>query len=339
MQRWFDRLQPLFLVLGLLFVGLLLRSQWPTLRAYPWQFHPEWLLFSALAMLLSWSIEVCIWHQLLRIVGGVVPYGATLRMWFLAALIRYIPGNVWQLLSLTLYCRRWGVRPEATLASIVLYQAVVILAVAPIALLYFGLTGNWGLLTGFVEEIAGWLLGLAALPVLVFLLRPGWLVALMNWALGKLGRAAIDAQLGTAQLLQLLLIGVVDWLCWGATFAGLALALGRPSTLGLGEFAFHLIAVYSIGYAIGFLSLLTPSGFGVREGTYYLLLTPLLAGGYVAAIALAMRLWNIFGEVVMALLTVLAERLWPLSVEGAAGNIKDAESSGFATGPSEIAGL
>jgi len=312
-QRWFDRLQPLFLVLALLFVLFLLRSQWPTLRAYPWHFNGGWLALSALLMLLSWLLEVRVWHLLLRLVDGLVPYGAALRMWFLAALIRYIPGNVWQPLSLTLYCQRWGVRPEATIASIALYQAVVLLAVVPIALIYFGLTNNWGLLTGVLAGATPWLLTLALLPVLLFLLRPQWLIGLMNWALQRIGRSAIDAQLSTLRLIQLLLLGIVDWCCWGASFATLALALGRPETLSLGEFAFHLIAVFPIAYAIGFLSLLTPSGFGVREGTFYLLLTPLLAGGYVTAIALAMRLWNIFGEVVMALLTVIAERLWPIA--------------------------
>jgi uncharacterized membrane protein YbhN (UPF0104 family) len=148
--------------------------------------------------------------------------------------------------------------------------------------------------------------------VLLFLLRPGWLVALMNWALAKIGRSPIAAHLSTRQLLGLLVLGMIDWLLWGATFATLALALGRPGSLPLGEFIFHLVAVYPVGYGIGFLSLLTPSGFGVREGAFYLLLTPLVAGGYVTAIALAMRLWNISGEVAMALLSVVAERVWPL---------------------------
>ncbi len=311
-QRWFDRLQPLFLLLALSFVALLLRSQWPTLQQYPWHFNGGWLTLSALFMLASWALEVRIWQLLLRVVGGLVPYGAALRMWFLAALVRYIPGNVWQPLSLTLYCQRWGVRPEATLASVALYQVVSLLAVVPIALLYFGLTGNWGLLTGTMQGLAPWLLALAALPLLLFLLRPGWLMALMNWLLRKVRRPAIDAHLGTPQLLGLLVIGVVNWLLWGASFATLALALGRPATIGLGEFFFTLVAVYAVAYAVGLLSLLTPSGFGVREGTFYLLLTPLLDGGYVTAIALAMRLWNILGEVIMALLSVAAERFWPL---------------------------
>ena len=312
-QRWFDRLQPIFLVLALLFVALLLRSQWPALRAYPWHFHGGWLALSALLMVAAWLLEVRIWHLLLRVVDGVVPYGASLRMWFLAALIRYIPGNVWQPLSLTLYCQRWGVRPEATIASIALYQAVVLLAVLPIALIYFGFTGNWGLLSGMLTNIAPWLLAIGTIPVLTFVLRPQWLIGIMNWALQRIGRPAIAARLSTAHLLLLLSLGMIDWFFWGASFATLALALGRPETLGIGAFSFHLIAVYPIAYAIGFLSLITPSGFGVREGTFYLLLTPLLAGGYVTAIALAMRLWNILGEVLMALLTVAAERLWPIA--------------------------
>jgi len=311
-QRWFDRLQPLFLLLALSFVGLLLRSQWPTLQAYPWRFNGGWLALSALLMLASWALEVRIWHRLLRLVDGIVPYGAALRMWFLAALVRYIPGNVWQPLSLTLYCQRWGVRPEATLTSVALYQVVILLAVVPIALIYFGLTGNWGLFTGHIQGLAPWLLSVAALPLLIFLTRPGWLIALMNWLLRKVGRPPIEARLRTPQLLWLLALAMINWLLWGASFATLALALGRPETVGLGQFSFTLIAVYAVAYAIGLLSLLTPSGFGVREGTFYLLLTPLLDGGYVTAIALAMRLWNILGEVIMALLSVVAERIWPL---------------------------
>ena len=263
-------------------------------------------------MLASWALEVRIWHLLLRVVDGIVPYGAALRMWFLAALIRYIPGNVWQPLSLTLYCQHWGVRPEATIASIALYQAVVLLAVIPLALTYFGLTGNWGVLTIILQGFAPWLLNLGALPLLIFLLRPNWLLAILNWALVRMGRNAIDGHIATGQLLGLLLLGIITWLCWGASFAALALALGRPTALSLGEFVLHLVAVYSVAYAIGFLSLITPSGFGVREGTFYLLLTPLLPGGYVTAIALAMRLWNILGEVIMALVTVVAEQIRPL---------------------------
>ncbi len=80
----------------------------------------------------------------------------------------------------------------------------------------------------------------------------------------------------------------------------------------------HLVAAYAIAYAIGFVSLLTPSGLGVREGAFYLLLAPLLGGGFVTVIALAMRIWTTLGELLAAGVSLLyrerapvAERLTP----------------------------
>ncbi|MEZ4729453.1 MAG: lysylphosphatidylglycerol synthase domain-containing protein [Caldilineaceae bacterium] len=311
-RRWFDRLQPIFLLLAFLFVAALLRSQWDTLRGYDWRLNPAWLVLSAGLMVASWAGEVYLWVLLIRLLGSHLPYGPALRMWFLSALVRYIPGNVWQPLSLTLYCQQRQIRPEVTVASIVLFQVVVLLAIAPLAAFYFQVTGNWGLFTGLIGDAAHGLILLVLLPVLVFLVKPAWLLAILNWLLRKVGRAEIVAQLTSGRLLLLLLIGMVDWLLWGATFATVTLALGHFSHLPLPLFLFHLVVVYPIGYAIGFLSLFTPSGFGVREGAYYLLLAPLLGGGLVTVAALAMRLWNILGEVVMALVSFAIERRHPL---------------------------
>jgi len=311
-RRWFDRLQPLFLLLAFAFIAALLRSQWATLRSYEWHLDPAWLALSAVLMLASWAVEVYIWYLLIRLLGAHLPYGAALRIWFLTALVRYIPGNVWQPLSLTFYCQRRQIRPELTLASIALFQVILFLATTPIAVFYFQVTGNWGIFTNLVAGWADWLIGLALLPVLIFLARPGWLLAILNWLLRKVGRDVVVAKLSSWHLLLLLLMGMIDWLLWGATFATLTFALGPLTQLPLPTLFFHLMAVYPIGYAIGFLSLFTPSGFGVREGAYYLLLAPIMGGGLVTVAALTMRVWNIVGEVVMALVSLLIERRQPM---------------------------
>lgn len=316
-RRWFDRLQPVFLLLAILFIAALLRSQWATLRSYEWRLDPAWLTLSALFMLASWVVEVYIWYLLIYLLGSHLPYGAAMRMWFLTALVRYIPGNVWQPLSLTLYCQQRQVRPEITLASIVLYQVIVLLAVAPIAAFYFQVTGNWGVFTTLVGGSAEWLIWAALLPVLIFLARPGWLLVILNWLLRKIGRFAIEARLTSSYLSLLLAIAVIDWLLWGASFATVTLALGHFTQLPLPLFLFHLIAVYPVANAIGFLSVITPSGLGVREGAFYLLLAPVVGGGLITVAALAMRLWNIIGEVIMALLSFAIERRRPLQLKPA----------------------
>ena len=61
-----------------------------------------------------------------------------------------------------------------------------------------------------------------------------------------------------------------------------------------------LVAAYAIAYTIGFVSLLTPSGIGVREGALYLLLAPVLGGGLATVAAIAMRVWVTLGELLAA---------------------------------------
>ena len=70
----------------------------------------------------------------------------------------------------------------------------------------------------------------------------------------------------------------------------------------------HLLSSYPVAYAVGYLSFITPSGLAVREGTLYLLLTPILGGGVVAATAVAMRVWLTLGELMVAGFSVLT---WP----------------------------
>lgn len=306
--------QPVFAVLALLFIAWLVRSQWDELRSYPWQVRWGWLAASAFFLVASWAVEVEIWRGLLRTLGGELPRGPAWRIWFTSAVMRYIPGNVWQPLSLTLQCSRRGVRAEAAVTSAALYQAVSLLAVAPITALYWA-TGGRRVLGGLVGQAAPWLLALALAPLLLFLLRPQWLLAAIDWALYKLGRPALGATLSTRQLLRLLAVSAFDWLLWGAAFATLAFALTAYRGAEAAALLPHLVAAFPVAYAIGFASLITPSGLGVREGALVLLLAPVMPAGIVTVIALAMRLWTTLGEVVIAgAMLVLTEAAAPAPV-------------------------
>jgi hypothetical protein len=294
------RLQPLFVVLALLFVALLLRSQWDELLAHRWQLNPLWLAVATGLLLASWAVEIILWRSLLATVGGRLPYWSAVRIWFLSAVVRYIPGNIWQPLSLTLLGVQRGVPVAATLTSVILYQVIILLAVLPIATLYFGLTGNWGLLTDLLAALPSWLIFLGVVPVLVFVIWPNWLVSLVNWALRKIGRTPLPAGLSRVELVWALSLAILDWLLWGACFAALAFALQAYTPQQMVALAPHLVAIYAVAYAIGFVSFITPSGLGVREGAFFLLLAPLLGGGSVTAIAVGMRVFTTVGELIAA---------------------------------------
>lgn len=305
MKTLLRRLQPIFFIIALIFMALLLRSQWDELRDYDWQLQPLWLMASALLLLASWALEIGIWRHLLTMVGGELGYAPAVRIWFLSAIMRYIPGNIWQPLSMTVQAKQRGVRVEATLTSLALYQALVLLAVAPIAGLYLFATGNLGLLTEMFGSLTPWLATLVFIPVLVLLIRPQLLIAVINWGLRMLGRKSLAIELTTGRLLALLIAALLDWLLWGSSFAALTLGLSDFSRAEVIYLAPHLIASYPIAYAVGFVSFITPSGFGVREGAFYFLLAPILGGGVITVAALAMRLWTTVGELIMAGLSLI----------------------------------
>ncbi|HXF63272.1 MAG TPA: lysylphosphatidylglycerol synthase domain-containing protein [Caldilineaceae bacterium] len=309
-------LQPLLLILAILAIAWYIRSEWAALAAYPWRLDGAWLAAATALLFVSWALELEIWRRLLAGVGGELTFLQATRLWFLSAVVRYVPGSVWQPLSLTLYCRRYGIAVEATVASIVLYQVIIVLATAPLALFYLLWSSNDPagqtmvgrmLLLDFTGQAPIWAALLLLAPVGLFLLRPQWLFRLLDWTLARVGRPPLQAHLTSGALVALVAAAVVDWLLWGTTFAAFTFAVagGAAERAALAP---YLITAYPIAITVGLLSLIAPSGIGAREGALLLLLAPRLEGAVVTVVALAMRLWTACGELIIALLSAPAER-------------------------------
>jgi hypothetical protein len=307
--RW---LQPAFLLLALAAIGWFLANQWPVLRTFPWQLHAGWMVATLLLTLLSWAVEILLWRHVLVEMGGHFPLWAAVRGWFLSAIVRYVPGTVWQPISLTLFCRRHGIAPEITIASLVLFQVVMMLAIAPIFVVYFLWIDTQSLAAQWVAHVPTALLWVGAALVVAFLLRPQWSIQLTNWLLTRMGRKPLQWHISSGKLLLLTLVGLFCWLLWGGVFAAFTFAVagnGIATSASEGvEIAGLLIASYPIANFVGFISFITPSGIGVREGAFYLLLTPPLAGSVVTVLALGIRMWGLLNELCFALLSLPFER-------------------------------
>lgn len=294
------RLSPLFFVLAFIFIGLLITNHWTELVAQEWRLHWGWLFAGIGLMLISWSVEISIWRYLLGKLGGRLGYWSAVRIWFLSAVVRYVPGNIWQPLGMTLLCRRHGIQTEAVLLSIVLLQVITLLSVLLVAAGYQLISGKLSSLTGEMGIALDWLAGLSIALVLLFVLLPAWFFRLLNWLLVKLGRNPLPMALSSLQLLVLLLVGMGFWLLWGLTFASFTFATVVLSPQQMSANFMRIVAAFPIAYTVGYLSFITPSGLAVREGALYLLLAPVLGGGPTTVAALAIRLWQVILEVVVA---------------------------------------
>jgi hypothetical protein len=305
LARW---LQPAALVLAAIAIAWFLWLQWPALRSYPWAWNPHWMVLACVAALASWLVEISIWRRLLADLGGQIPFAPAFRVWFLSAVVRYVPGNIWQPISLTLYGRRYGNQPEAVMTSLLLYQVVTLLAAVPLTVVYFTWLDTTSAAAQWLADLPAGLIWLALGPVVLFIARPQWLTALLDWMLVKLGRPPLRARLGSGTLLWTLSAALAAWLLWGVTFMSITFAVAAAGVVDRGTMALPLVAAYPIAYAVGFLSLLTPSGIGVREGALLLLLSPPLSAAVVTVIALAARVATMMGELVLALVCAPFER-------------------------------
>ncbi|HUW11557.1 MAG TPA: DUF2079 domain-containing protein, partial [Anaerolineae bacterium] len=135
---------------------------------------------------------------------------------------------------------------------------------------------------------------LYAVPAGLLLLQPRLLERALNWVLARFKRSPIRVTLTWARVWVLLLGYAVAWCLMGAGFAALVRALTPLSWAQVPA----LVAVFTASYVIGFLSLLTPSGLGVREGVMTLLLATTLSAGVAAVVAIVARLWMVVGELI-----------------------------------------
>ena len=307
--------QPLFIVLAFVLLGVLLRSQWDSLWTHKWRIQPRWVMASGLFIAGGWLIEVRLWQRLLELVGGRLNYWPALRIWFSSAIVRYVPGNVWQPLSLTVRCREQGIRPEATLASLTLFQAILLMAVGPIAAVYLATWGRAGALSHWLGSFSRWSSVVVAIPVLFFVMRPQTLLSTANFVLAKLGREPLPLGLSRDQLIRLLGISLLAWAFLCAGFSALAGAMMSSST-SFWEALPHLAAAYPIAYVAGFLSLLTPGGLVVREGMLFLLLAPVIGRGDAIIVALGMRVLEISLEALVSLSAICVPTIWSVGRRG-----------------------
>jgi uncharacterized membrane protein YbhN (UPF0104 family) len=286
-------------------------SRWHQVTAVKWSLSLNFFVIACLACALSYALVAALWAVAMARVTRL-PLAAGARVWFLANLARYVPGNVWSFVGAVELARREGAPRRTTLAVMALTQAlsvgVALLVGLPVVLAEWARLGRPALL-GLVVVVG---LGLAV----VALWRPlERLVRRRNPDIGLvldrvLRRGGRDAAAGGPVLpAPRVIAGLAGGyaLYWGLT--GLAFAALIRSIFPLAAAAIPLaVAGYAASYAVGFLSLLTPAGLGVREAVLVLALAPVMPAGPALVVALVSRLWMMLFDLLGAVAAYALER-------------------------------
>jgi uncharacterized membrane protein YbhN (UPF0104 family) len=281
---------------------------WNVLIAHASQWNFWLLALAFLGFILQELSYGLIWQAVLKRLGFRLDLRICLRIYLASEFVRYIPGNIWHVLTRILWVGKYGVARPIAFASMTVELITKLAAgalVFAVSLLFWGNTGAVGsLFSGSLIII----LGVAAFLVLLIVLHPRILNGLLNLALRLLKREPVQLTLRYSDILLITLAWCGSWFVAGCAFFVMLLALWPNTPLAALPIC---IGIYAIAWDFGFVTFITPSGLGFREiaiGVLFTLALPAVPAALVAILALLSRVVSTAAE----LLCVGYGQVWTL---------------------------
>ena len=290
------------------------KKNWADLTAYTFQLNPWLLALAFLGFMLQELSYGLIWRAILARLGSHLGLRTCLRIYLASEFVRYIPGNVWHVLTRILWVSKYGVSRPVAFAS----MAIELITKLAAGLLVFSISllfwQDFGKVSSLLQGSLLDILGIASIIALFIGLHPRILNGVLNWALCRLKREPIELTLHYGDILFITLAWCVSWIVAGTAFYILLLALWPAAPIVAWPIC---IGIYAIAWDIGFVSFITPSGLGVREAAIVALfaLALPLPTGLATIMALLSRLVSTIAEAVCVSIAYLSGGKQELSIQ------------------------
>ncbi len=239
------------------------------------------------------------WQRMLAAWGLRIPYFLALQAEMASVLAKYIPGTVWIPAARIAALRRVGIRATPLVLGSMLMEA--------------GLSGLAGVLVFLVSLTTVGFSSAPVLPLLVLALitavglHPRVFTPGIRRVLRPFGASDLPP-LPYSVLLGLLAYYCFTWLVGGAALFFLVRSVGGdPSLVDIP----YLGGVAAVSAIVAVLSLITPSGLGVREASMYGLLLAVTSSGVALGVTVLNRLTITLVEALLLLVGGLAWRYRP----------------------------
>ena len=298
-RRLVISLQVGFVAVLLGFLGWALRDTWGD--ALPRLRDADLVDLSIACLLLAayYLMFVIGWQWILRTLGIRASYPVALQSEMASMLAKYIPGGIWTPAARVLWLRRAaGVERTSVVVASILLEAGLS-AVAGVLVLVCSLP--------FVE---GW--DAPIWPVVLFgigiagILHPRVYRIVAGVAFRPFGASAPPA-LPWRTMLGLILFYSANWILGGFALLFLVRSVGGDAGP---EAAAYLGGTAAVGAIVAVLSVLAPSGLGVREASMYGLMLAVASPGVALGATVLNRLAITVVEAGLLGTAVLAWRMW-----------------------------
>jgi len=246
-------------VLALIWTAGLLWKAWPAISLALPRLHVSWLVLALIGMAVSAYLAFEAFLELFREISNRSSRRLHVaHLYFTGQLMKHLPGRVWGIAYQATASRAASVAQwlSVNAAFMVLTTGFAVwVALAALGLMRAPVYGLIGFFVGLVAYVIGWhprVLGFAC----------NCLIKVRWRALHELGNALTSyVTSSTAFKLRVFVLFFLSWLVYLMAWAFFGVAW--PG-IGPGN-GVLLCAFYTVAWLIGYLSLISPSGLGVRE--------------------------------------------------------------------------
>ncbi len=282
------------IVILVVFLPKLLDS-WKLMSSHSFQWNPWLVALAFLGFVLQELSFGLIWRFVLDRLGARLSFRNSLRIYLASEFVRYIPGNVWHVVTRILWAGRCGVQRPIAFASMTIELVTKLVAGA---LVFAASMLFWQDIGAIGKYVPGPVfVGLGALSIIALLtmLHPKILGGLLNIGLKLVKKDPIVLTMQYRDILLVTLAWCLSWIVAGVAFYVLLLSIWPSTPL----IALPIcIGIYAIGWDIGFVFLITPGGLGFREAAIaalFVLALP-IPGEIAAVIAIFSRVVSTLAE-------------------------------------------
>lgn len=296
--RWFERVMGNgFALLLMAYLGYRVYDGWQTLPGSMRRAELGSIVLGLVITLIAQGMLAINWSVLVTVVGGMIPFGTAMRIYSFSNLGRYLPGSVWHFAGRLFWLKQERVTNGRAVTCVLLEQGIIVGAGA--------LVGAAGLLMALVDQ----LVLMTAIGALVTLLGcgVGLIIALTphNVALREIRR-----RLGELPVHTLLIVTATSFGFWLLQGIAAYLLIGdlRLSNVSATRCLVTLTGAVASAWVVGYLAVFAPTGLGVREGVFLVLVNPLYSKPVAAASALVLRAAQVLTEMIWVAIIAVAWR-------------------------------
>ncbi len=241
-----------------------------------------WLMGSLVIFQVWFLLRFAAWEVIVKRHGSSAQRHQTLRAWTVSELMRYIPGNLWSFAGKY----RSSVSTGTTTGG----------AIQSMAIEAGGLLSGAGLVSALFLDASRWWWS----AIIIILLLPPLAPILFRF-IGRLAKWVDVPRLNMTETIGLILWYAVVWVMFGLATAMIYWSFPEAVTITLTR----LIGINVAAWLIGYLSIITPMGLGVRELAFVKLTAGLLSNGLASLVALVTRLWFVLSELIFLFLVLI----------------------------------